>query len=227
MNPKPQLIKPQKSVHTPHGESKRQAIIETAFQHIASGGFENLRTREVATQVGINNATLHYYFPTKEDLIKAVAEYVHNHFFPPPELQSPCSPIDNLRADFIEMQQRLKEKPEIYLLLTELFLRSFRDPSLRLLMLDRDKQWQSHIESYLNRGKQLSQFRQDLDVHAAASALLALFQGSALQSLTNPEDFPIELIQQEIENQYWRNYSIWNHLRHRPGDRPGTRLSWS
>lgn len=199
MNPKPPSITPPKSVHTPHGESQRQAIIEVAFQLIAKGGFENLRTREVATRVGINNATLHYYFPTKEDLIQAVAEEVHNHFFPSPELQAPCSPLDDLRADFTEMQRRLQEKPEIYLLLTELFLRSFRDPALRRLMQERDQQWQIHIESYLNRGKQLSQFRQDLDVHAAASALLALFQGSALQSLTNPADFPLELIHQEIE----------------------------
>ena len=30
---------------------------------------------EAARQAGINGATLHYYFPTKEDLIQAVAEY--------------------------------------------------------------------------------------------------------------------------------------------------------
>jgi Uncharacterized protein conserved in bacteria len=199
MKTKKQLLNPKKSVHTPHGESQRQTIIETAFQQIANGGFENLRTREVAAQVGINNATLHYYFPTKEDLIIAVAEYVHHHFSQPIKIQSQRSPLDELRTDFLEMRQRLKEKPEVYLLLTELFLRSFRVPSLRKLMQDMDKRWQSQIESYLNRGKQLFQFRQDLDVHAAASALLALFQGSALQALTNPEDFPIELIQHEIE----------------------------
>jgi AcrR family transcriptional regulator len=46
-----------------------------AFSQIAEHGFEGLRTRDVAAEVGVNIATLHYYFPTKESLIRGVLEH--------------------------------------------------------------------------------------------------------------------------------------------------------
>ncbi|TMC63676.1 MAG: helix-turn-helix transcriptional regulator [Chloroflexota bacterium] len=53
-----------------HKEDREQALVEAAFNQIAERGFEGLRTREVAAGVGLNIATLHYYFPTKEALIR-------------------------------------------------------------------------------------------------------------------------------------------------------------
>src|SRR6266480_4421461 len=47
-------------------EGREQALVQAAFNQIAERGFEGLRTREVAAGVGLNIATLHYYFPTKE-----------------------------------------------------------------------------------------------------------------------------------------------------------------
>ncbi|TMG42173.1 MAG: helix-turn-helix transcriptional regulator, partial [Chloroflexi bacterium] len=52
-----------------HREDRHEALVQAAFNQIAERGFEGLRTREVAAEVGVNIATLHYYFPTKEALI--------------------------------------------------------------------------------------------------------------------------------------------------------------
>ena len=38
-------------------------------------GFEGLRTRDVAADVGVNIGTLHYYFPSKEALIRAAVHH--------------------------------------------------------------------------------------------------------------------------------------------------------
>jgi len=57
---------------TPPRPDRRQALIAAAYQRIANDGFEGLRTRDVAADVGVNIATLHYYFPTKEALICGV-----------------------------------------------------------------------------------------------------------------------------------------------------------
>src|SRR5207244_10007286 len=63
-----------------HSEDRRHALVAAAFGQIAERGFEGLRTREVAAEAGVNIATLHYYFPTKEDLIRAVVEHAMGRF---------------------------------------------------------------------------------------------------------------------------------------------------
>lgn len=57
-------------------DDRRRQIVETAFDTIAEKGFEGLRTRDVAERVGINSATLHHYFPTKEALVEGIAEHL-------------------------------------------------------------------------------------------------------------------------------------------------------
>lgn len=56
------------------GEDRRQALVEAAFRCIAEKGFEGLRLRDVAAKVGIDHSTLHYHFPTKEDLVAGQIE---------------------------------------------------------------------------------------------------------------------------------------------------------
>lgn len=47
-------------------------IIETAKQLFVENGFDKTSMSDIATQVGINRPTLHYYFRTKEKLFQAV-----------------------------------------------------------------------------------------------------------------------------------------------------------
>jgi AcrR family transcriptional regulator len=97
-------------------ELRRKLIVEAAFKGIAKEGFEGLRTRDIAKQVGINSATLHHHFTTKEDLITGVADHLesrlrseksqsaHDHL--PPALAA----FDNQFKDVILYQL---EKPDI------------------------------------------------------------------------------------------------------------------
>ena len=51
---------------------RQEALVQAAYDLLAERGFEGLRTRDIAAKVGVNIATLHYYFPTKEKLIRGV-----------------------------------------------------------------------------------------------------------------------------------------------------------
>ena len=44
-------------------------LIRATVSLIGERGLEGLRTRDIAARVGINIATLHYYFATKNDLV--------------------------------------------------------------------------------------------------------------------------------------------------------------
>ena len=65
---------------TPHvrvpAEDRRQQIIEVARDLFASRGFEGTTTRQLAEEIGINEALLFRHFPTKEDLYWAVLQHM-------------------------------------------------------------------------------------------------------------------------------------------------------
>lgn len=54
-------------------EDTRRRIIETAQRLIQTRGFNGFSFRDVAAEVGIRSASIHYHFPTKGDLGAAVA----------------------------------------------------------------------------------------------------------------------------------------------------------
>src|SRR5262249_49648003 len=143
--------------HTSRGEAQQRALVDAAYHLIAEGGFEKLRTRDVAARAGVNIATLHYYFKSKEDLIGAVVERVHYELA---TMHSPAfdnnemTPLQELREEFLDMRYQIQHAPETYLVLFELFTRSRRDPALSAMLREMEWDWRNHIASYLTEGVQ-------------------------------------------------------------------------
>ena len=48
-----------RTIAPPTTEPRRDELVLAAYREIAENGFEGLRTREVASAVGVNIATLH------------------------------------------------------------------------------------------------------------------------------------------------------------------------
>jgi AcrR family transcriptional regulator len=188
--------------HTSRGEAQRRALVDAAYHLIAEGGFERLRTRDVAARAGVNIATLHYYFATKEDLIRGVVQRVHHELstmHTPALATDELTPLEELREELMDMQFQLSQTPETYEVLFELHWRAKRDPAIFAMLRDMDASWQVHIRRYLSEGVRQGVFRADLDVPAAATALVALIKGGIMQLLSDPESFPIARVQAEIE----------------------------
>jgi AcrR family transcriptional regulator len=55
-------------------ETTRQAILHTAEKSFAARGFDGARVDEIARETGVNQATIYYYFKSKEELFNAVIE---------------------------------------------------------------------------------------------------------------------------------------------------------
>ncbi|HKD75519.1 MAG TPA: TetR family transcriptional regulator C-terminal domain-containing protein [Ktedonobacterales bacterium] len=190
-----------KSPHTAHGEAQRQALIRAAFQIIAGEGFEGLRTREVAERVGVNIATLHYYFHSKEDLIRAVVEYlrgVFEHTHTPDLPSSPQDPAAELHQEFADLFYQPEEVRVAIIVSEELYLRAQRDPTIRAMLRNMDDVWHRHIVTYLARGVQEGVFRPDLDIEATAWGIQALVKGSTIQVMLDPS-CPVERFHVQIE----------------------------
>jgi AcrR family transcriptional regulator len=130
-------------------EDRRSALIQAAYRQIAERGFEGLRTREVAAEVGVNIATLHYYFPTKEKLIQGVVDHAMQRFRS--TLEPHGTSADQLRNYLRAVRRLLQEEPELGTVMGELSLRSSRDPALARIMREMNDMWLRTMRGMLKR----------------------------------------------------------------------------
>src|SRR5438270_13057100 len=103
-------------------EKRRRELVHAAYRQIAEGGFEGLRTRDVAAEVGVNIATLHYYFPTKEALIGGVLEHAMARFRS--TLVPHGSPSTQLRNHLRSVRKLMVDQPARGMAIGELSVRS-------------------------------------------------------------------------------------------------------
>ncbi len=161
---------------------RRKSLLQAAFDVIALSGFEGLRTRAVAQRAGVNIATLHYYFPTKQALIEGLAQFLSG-IFASLHAPSPASTgrpaLDHLRQEFIDARFYHEHYPELEVVLQELSLRANRDPAVRSALASLISSWRAWVERFVTEGVAAGTFRQDLDLQATIPMLMAVFAGDS------------------------------------------------
>jgi AcrR family transcriptional regulator len=191
------------------GSDRRRELVQIAYRQLAEKGFEGLRVRDVAAEAGINNATLHYYFPTKEALIQGVVEYLIQEFMtsraprPGPDAGAALAgdPMAALRREFEDARLRFRDSPELGVVLMELLVRSRRDPAIARILQQLDAGWRGYLVSLLERGIQEGAFRPDLDPAAAATALMAQIKGLGLHAMVETDDAALDRLVAQLAAQ--------------------------
>jgi AcrR family transcriptional regulator len=177
------------------GDRRRRDLVEAAFRQIAERGFEGLRTREVAAAAGVNIATLHYYFPTKEALIRGVVERAMGRFRS--TLEGPPGGQARLREHLRAVRRLLHEEPELGAVMAELALRSTRDAAIGEILRGTFAGWTRTMTGLLRNAVRDGEVRADLDVPAAAALAVSTLASMMLPPLAASEQGALAL--QELE----------------------------
>lgn len=166
-------------------EDRRQALVQAAFEQIADRGFEGLRTREVASRVGVNIATLHYYFPTKEALIRGVVELAMGRF--QATLTPDGSSADRLRNHLDAVRRLLGEDPRLGAVMAELALRAPRDPVIAGIMAGTNEAWHRMVRAMLRHAVRDGHLRPEVDSDDVAALVTATLMSMTLRAVRGPE----------------------------------------
>ena len=157
---------------------KCRALAMAAYARIASEGFEGLRTRDVAADVGVNIGTLHYYFPSKEALIHAVSGHVLKKFFATLPREGPAG---ELLQDYLEnLRHLLKTDPQLWAVSSEISLRAARDAAMAGTVKGANDTWYEFLRDLIARGVAEGALKDDLDPACVAAALVAAIRGAGL-----------------------------------------------
>jgi AcrR family transcriptional regulator len=159
----------------PEAEPRRQALVMAAYRRVAHSGFEGLRTRDVAADVGVNVATLHYYFRTKEALIRAVVGHAMERFRT--TLVPGHSPGEQLEAHFLGVRRLVRNEPELFAVMGELAQRSARDPAIAAIFKETHDTWHSTLRGLLRHARAEGLIDHGLDPDATAALVIATFRG--------------------------------------------------
>jgi TetR/AcrR family transcriptional regulator, regulator of cefoperazone and chloramphenicol sensitivity len=174
----------------PGGDERRDSLVRAAFACLAADGFEGLRTRSVADRAGVNIATLHYYFPTKEALIGGVADFLASRFItlhaaPKRSVGSPS--LDQLHQEFADAHFYRAKHPDLAAVLCELQLRGRRDAAIRRIIEPLFGHWREGIEQWMAAGVAEGVFRRDLDPAGGAALFVTAMTGAGWLGLSRRE----------------------------------------
>ncbi len=163
-----------------HGK-RRAALLAAAFKVMAEVGFEGLRTRAVADLAGVNISTLHYYFPTKQNLVEGLATFISAKFITlhgPAPAPSGLPALDGLRQEFSDVGYYLAHHPDLILAMQEFTIRGKRDAEVLKIVNQMGGHWQSGIERMLQSGLADGTFRSEFALPEVLTFLMAVLSGT-------------------------------------------------
>jgi len=157
-------------------KDKETLIIQSARKRFAYYGFSKVTMDEIAGDVNMGKASLYYYFPTKEDLFKAVISQELNELQKNIELilQQPSSASDKLKS-YTEKRMEFFKK---LLNLGTLSVHVYNDTKslFKNIFLDFADVELNIIKKIIEEGKQKKEFNAELSDDTAV-VFLHILQG--------------------------------------------------
>ena len=149
-----------------------------AFRRVAEVGFEGLRLRQVAEDVGIDHSTLHHHFATKQDLIDAVTEYTTRQFWMLGD--GPDDPVGALRAHLSGLRTMIDERPGLLVVTAELDLRARRDTAVAATLARYEAGWREVLVDMLTAGNERGAWAGPVDPAVVTELVIAVVKGVRL-----------------------------------------------
>lgn len=134
--------------------ARRREILDVTFRHLVDRGFEGLRIREVAEAVGINQATLLYHYPDKEELIVAVIgdiiERIRAHNLRDIEIRR--GSFSAFETNLHALGDLIVSSPEIMVAMNEIAVRAARHDKIAAALSSYRQAWLDYIKTLLRAG---------------------------------------------------------------------------
>ncbi len=137
----------------PELEARRKAqILDTAVRAFAASGFANTQVQTIADQLGVGNATVYRYFPTKEQLFIATVEHGLKELEAEMDavLAQPLTPLEVMRLAIRTYLAFFHRRPEM----VELFIQeraAFPHHHRPLYFVTKDDETECKHQAFFNQ----------------------------------------------------------------------------
>jgi TetR/AcrR family transcriptional repressor of nem operon len=159
-------------------------ILDTAQELIQRVGLNAMSYADISEAIGIRKASIHYYFPTKDDLVSALLKRYSPYFLRLVDaiLESPLSPEVKLRQYCALFEATLSGGEEDKACLCGMLgaeLKTLNSPLVELI----NEFYQGNtvrLEKLLTEGRELGDFKFPGEIKAMARLIFSLLEGGLL-----------------------------------------------
>jgi TetR/AcrR family transcriptional regulator, cholesterol catabolism regulator len=161
---------------TPRWERRYREVLDVAATVFAEKSYAGASTRDIAERLGVRQASLYYYFPSKEAALAAICELGVKGFIANLEhiIAEPAPASQKLRAAIANHIAPLRAHPEADYVCVFLRHRHELPNGPRQTVAALARAYQDLIERLFAEGIKAGELRADLDPHLATLALLGL-----------------------------------------------------
>lgn len=177
------------SRRTEKNEMRREQIIQAAVTVLREKGVSNTSMNDIIRVSGLSKGGVYHHFESKETLLIGVLE----HFFAQyvsdlsPQNLAAESAYEKMRQLLTERQETLERVGELNQLMLDMLTHAIAVPSIKRQFHLQYCYFQDEIVSILKLGIERGEFRDDTDVVAIASGILAVFDGLCSALIIAPD----------------------------------------
>ncbi|MFE0387799.1 TetR/AcrR family transcriptional regulator [Streptomyces bungoensis] len=186
---------------------RREELLRAAVEQIGARGVAAVRIADVAAALGVSNALVLYHFSTKEKLVAAAFAHA---------AEGDLAQLRRLLDRRAPALRRLRSAVRWYAptgqakgwrLWIEGWAVALREPALREVTRDLDRQWKAAITEVVAEGVAAGEFTCP-DPAAAALRLTALLDGLAVQLTSYPGSVPRAQAQEWVDDALARELGL-------------------
>ncbi|WP_328408694.1 TetR/AcrR family transcriptional regulator [Streptomyces violaceus] len=186
---------------------RRGDLLRAAVEQIEARGVTAVRIADIASVLGVSNALVLYHFSTKEQLVAAAFRHA---------AEGDLAQLRKLLGRRTSALRRLRSAVRWYAptgqakgwrLWIEGWAAALREPALREVAQDLDRQWKASIAEVIAEGVAAGEFHCP-DPHGTALRLTALLDGLAVQLTSYEGAVPRARAQEWVEKALSRELGL-------------------
>jgi AcrR family transcriptional regulator len=180
-----------------------ERLLQAAYELVAEVGVGGLRTRDIAERAGVNLATVHYCFASKEALLRALYDFILIRFRSESErlLEGKTTPAEKLRGRGEVYGHLLREMPKPLQVWKGFIGEAWINEEVRGIVRDHLTNQRARLATLIDEARAAGDLP-DLTIKdnmLAASLMMALYEGLLFQWVVDPEAFPTEDYTRAVE----------------------------
>lgn len=170
-------------------EETRQRLLEAAVGVFARNGYERATVDEIVREAGFSKGAFYVHFESKDDLFWAMLEerITRQQEAFRQTLDSSLPVAQNLSRILNGVFALGKEDPLWGPLFMEFGAHAARNEKVRERLGAMYRNWHAFAVETLKEGRELGLVRKDIDIEFAASTLIAVIEGTIMQSRLAPD----------------------------------------